>query len=214
MCPEGFEALNTGGTGLECLKVKEGMDAVASRLESRRYSAMKGATTELSKFEGVSYDPKRNVIYAAVSSLKNGMEDNQEGGEDDLSYDIGNDNDIKVAYNKCGCIYTMELDEDSSVTKMSPLVCGDPNGGDELNACNIDEIANPDNVAYLPGLDVLLIAEDTSKHENNILWAFDIDEGSKDRIMMVPKGAEVTSPYLVRISFPPIPPQKNPSHHK
>ena len=68
-----------------------------------------------------------------------------------------------MAYNKCGCIYTMDLDESSSVTSMSPLVCGDPNGGDELNECNIDEIANPDNVAYLDGLDVLLIAEDTSK---------------------------------------------------
>ena len=199
VCPEGFEAVNTGGTGLECLKVKDGMDTVASRLESRRYSAMKGATTELSKFEGVSFDPKRNKLYAAVSSLKNGMEDNQKGGEDDLSYDIGNGNDIKVAYNKCGCIYTMDLDESSSVTSMSPLVCGDPNGGDELNECNIDEIANPDNVAYLDGLDVLLIAEDTSKHENNVLWSYNIDEGTKDRIMMVPKGAEVTSPYLYKL---------------
>lgn len=198
VCPEGFTAANTGGTGVECLKVKEGMETVASRLESRRYSAMLGATTELSKFEGVTYDPQRNVMYAAVSSLKSGMEDMAKKGEENLQYDIGGNNDIRVTYNPCGCIYTMELDEANSVTKMMPLVCGDTSEGtDDANACNINEIANPDNVVYVgDGLDTILIAEDTTKHENNILWAYDPNTNTKERILMVPLGAEVTSPYL------------------
>ena len=75
-CPEQFDSVNQGTAGVECLKVKEGMDLVASRLESRRYSAMKGATTEFTKLEGLTYDPHRNQMYAAVSDIKNGMEDN------------------------------------------------------------------------------------------------------------------------------------------
>mmetsp|Transcript_13023 Transcript_13023/g.27467 ORF Transcript_13023/g.27467 Transcript_13023/m.27467 type:complete len:217 (+) Transcript_13023:276-926(+) len=85
-----------------------------------------------------------------------------------------------------------------SVTKMMPLVCGDTSEGtDDANACNINEIANPDNVAYVgDGLDTILFAEDTTKHENNILWAYDPNTNTKERILMVPLGAEVTSPYL------------------
>ena len=116
VCPEGFEGVNAGTAGLECLKLKEGASpAVASRLESRRYSAMLGATTELTKLEGITYDPQRNKIYAAVSSLKSGMMD---GG----SYDAGDSNDIRVEYNKCGCIYSMDLGPDHMATKVSEVL--------------------------------------------------------------------------------------------
>ena len=168
-CPEQFDSVNQGTAGVECLKVKEGMDLVASRLESRRYSAMKGATTEFTKLEGLTYDPHRNQMYAAVSDIKNGMEDNMSAGSPEVKYDIGGDNDIRVKYNKCGCVYTLKLDEDNHVTKMAPLLCGDSESGlDDKNYCNINSVSNPDNVAFLDDLDTLLIAEDTRNHENNV----------------------------------------------
>ena len=90
-------------------------------------------------------------------------------GSPEVKYDIGGDNDIRVKYNKCGCVYTLKLDEDNHVTKMAPLLCGDSESGlDDKNYCNINSVSNPDNVAFLDDLDTLLIAEDTRNHENNV----------------------------------------------
>lgn len=197
LCPsEGFTAVNAGSAGVECLKVKRGMETVASRLESRRYSALLGATTEFTKLEGITFDAKRKVIYAAISDIKNGMEDNN------VKYDIGGNNDIKVSYNKCGCVYTLELDDQNRALSMSPLICGDSSRGtDSKNYCDLNNVANPDNVAYMQDFDMLLIAEDTHNHENNVLWAYDLSEESPplQRIFVAPLGAEVTSPYFHKL---------------
>jgi len=120
-------------------------------------------------------------------------------GQPSFKYDLGGENDIKVTQNKCGCVYTMELDSAFTATKMTPLICGDPHSGtDEKNQCNLEEVANPDNVAYLDLFDLLLIAEDTKYHENNVLWAYDPSSGAKERILVAPMGAEVTSPYMYK----------------
>merc|ERR1711879_865650 len=70
-----FTAINTT-MGAECLKIKDGMEEIASRLESRRYAALKGATTEFRKMEGISYNPNDNILYLAMSAIAYGMEDN------------------------------------------------------------------------------------------------------------------------------------------
>lgn len=64
VCPEGFTSINTGGPtdiGHECLKVKAGMETVASRLETRRFGAMMGSTTEWNKMEGFTISPNGKV---------------------------------------------------------------------------------------------------------------------------------------------------------
>lgn len=50
---------------------------------------------------------------------------------------------------------------------------------DTANPCALDGISNPDNVAFIPQLDTLLIAEDTENHENDVLWAHDIKTGGR-----------------------------------
>ena len=41
--------------------------------------------------------------------------------------------------------------------------------------CHIDRISNPDNVMYVgSGVDVLFIAEDSSGHETNVMWQYDV----------------------------------------
>ena len=50
-CEDGFTAIHTT-TGNECLQLKPGMEIIASRVETRRYAAMKGATTALRKEGG------------------------------------------------------------------------------------------------------------------------------------------------------------------
>ena len=42
-CPAGLSAVNTGSTlGAECLRIKPGMEKLASRFETRRYLALLG----------------------------------------------------------------------------------------------------------------------------------------------------------------------------
>jgi hypothetical protein len=42
------------------LHAQPGMEAAAAVLKTRRVAALKGATTEWEKLEGVTYDPRRN----------------------------------------------------------------------------------------------------------------------------------------------------------
>ena len=62
--------------------------------------------------------------------------------------------------------------------------------------CDIDGIANPDNLSFIPGYNTLLIGEDTgSGHQNDAIWAYNIDSGDLTRIETTPYGSETTSPY-------------------
>jgi secreted PhoX family phosphatase len=65
----------------------------------------------------------------------------------------------------------------------------------EGNSCDVDGIASPDNVAYLPKYGSLLIGEDTSRHQNDMVWAYDVNTGRLDRVATTPYGSETTSPY-------------------
>jgi hypothetical protein len=46
---------------------------------------------------------------------------------------------------------------------------------DALNKCDVNGISSPDNLFYMNGN--LLIAEDTTSHFNNILWAYNLKTG-------------------------------------
>jgi hypothetical protein len=43
-------------------------------------------------------------------------------GKNSTQYDVCGPNHVRVAYNPCGCVYQMEVDEAMSVTKMYALV--------------------------------------------------------------------------------------------
>lgn len=201
-CPPEFTPINAG-SGPECLKLI-GDPILASRLETRRYAAMRGAATEWTKMEGVTFDPVRNEIYMAISDVKKGMEDNQKHGHDDDSYDIGGFNQIRAKWNPCGCVYRMSLDEGNFLTHIRPLICGNYQSfntgaartGSNANSCDIHSIANPDNIAFMTGHDKLFIGEDTGRHENNAVWVYDLTSQSLNRLMTVPRGAETTGIYF------------------
>lgn len=53
-CSTGFTSVNT--ITQECLKLKPNMEKIASRLEMRRYAAMKGATVEWNKVDISHYN--------------------------------------------------------------------------------------------------------------------------------------------------------------
>ena len=72
-----------------------------------------------------------------------------------------------------------------------------PEGGEWAgNTCDMDGIASPDNMSYLPGRDTLFIGEDTTTgHQNDAVWALDLTSGELTRILTTPYGAETTSVY-------------------
>ncbi len=192
-CAEGFLPSNAEGRA-ECLKVKPGMEAVASRLETRRYASMLGATTEFRKMEGSVYNPDRNSLYLSMSEVSKGMTDGDK-------LDLGGRNDVRVAKNACGAVYELALDASFTATTMTGVVSGKPTeyaADSEFagNECDVDGIANPDNITYIPGTGTMIIGEDTgSGHQNDAVWAMNTESGALTRIMSSPYGAEMTSVY-------------------
>jgi secreted PhoX family phosphatase len=202
----------------ECLRVKDidGVDgvtaideALASRLETRRYAIMKGATAEFRKEEGITFDADHNTLYVAMSELAHGMEDHAKYGDTSKKYyDLGGSNDIRLPHNVCGGIYALDIlplhgsDTNNKtinsrfvVGNMNGILTGTPDDSVAGNACDVNGISNPDNVTYLQGSDLLVIGEDTSKHENNMVWAYNVVSKKLTRILSTPLDAETTSPF-------------------
>ncbi len=208
-CPTGFGAVNFVGDlarrSGECLRVKSGQDVNASRLETRRYAALKGATTEFTKAEGLTFDPKRKRLLVSVTSIDRGMGDSTEKGQFSERFDRGSPNHIRLGYNPCGAVFAASLGRDAKIgsdyvaSNMAPLLAGkpDPNAkGDAFNGCQLGGIANPDNITVIPEHDTLIIAEDSDgRHENDAIWAFDMGTSKLTRIMTVPVGAEASGVY-------------------
>jgi hypothetical protein len=220
-CPEGFRAINANGVGLECLALQSGHERSAAFLETRRYSAYIGATTELRKEEGISFDPETHQLYVAYSELQYGMEDNAKNGKSDTTYDVGTSNDIRVLFNTCGAVYAYELCNDDEIGsqyvakrvkgvlagRMTTLIDPDKRNPTTVDAypddspyagstCAIDGLANPDNIALVTGKGSLLIGEDSGDgHQNDAVWSYDLAREKLTRIETTPYGAESTSIY-------------------
>ncbi|CAE8641096.1 unnamed protein product [Polarella glacialis] len=195
-CPSGFTSVNAGGNGLERLKVKTGQEKWAAAFEKRRYAGMLGCATEFRRWEGVAFDPKSMTAFAAISEVTYGMEDNMKKGNASTSYDAGSSNDIKVKFNTCGCVMKLSVGTDYSIAGMSALACGtigSYSGG--TDTCDPTGVASPDNVAFIPDFDQLVIGEDTSQHQNDVLWIYDMASQTMTRIASTPHGSETTSPY-------------------
>lgn len=185
-CAAGFTSVYEDSK-YECLKLVPGQEKAAAFLETRKYAAYMGATIEFRKEEGLTYDPDRNSLYIAMSEIAKSMEDDYNGAEPA--------NHIRLAKNSCGAVYEMALDANYSGTTMeaivvgSPLVVGEPYA-DEWT-CSPEGISNPDNITYI-GHNTLLISEDTTKHVNNMSWAYNTVDKSMTRIASLPIGGEVT----------------------
>ncbi len=191
-CPEGFLPSNAEGRA-ECLKIRPGMEVIASRLETRRVASMLGATTEFRKMEGSTFDPQTRTFYLAMSEVSKGMTDADEKA------DKGGRNDIRLAKNACGAVYGLALDGNYAATSMKAVIAGKPMeyGAESPYAgqtCDVDGIANPDNITFIPGYNTLIIGEDTGEgHQNDAIWALDMGTSALTRIATTPYGAEATS---------------------
>jgi secreted PhoX family phosphatase len=183
--------------GSECLSVKPGMEKAAAFLESSRYAAIMGATIEFEKMEGITLNPDTNTMYLAMSRVRKAMSDG--------------DGDISVPYNYCGTVYALDLDENYVANRMYGLVSGIPrlysrgapednpypaDGPYAANQCDLNGISEPDNITFMPGYNTLIIGEDTGKHQNDMIWSYNLSSEELTRIQTTPYGSETTSPYF------------------
>lgn len=202
-CPAGF-GRSTTSWGTECLKAKD--PKLASRLESRRMAGLLGATTEFSKSEGLALDPGTGpadaTLYLATSKISRGMleEQSKPQGPGDYRRTEATDH-IRLPENRCGIVWGLTPGEgtdrdgnpiDSAWVMRSAAVAvaGVPEG----EGCSESSIANPDNLTFSEHYGWLWIAEDTSAHAADTLWAVDTkaDALAPVPIVRVDKDSEVT----------------------
>ena len=221
-CPDGYTSINSGHDDGEhqCLMLKDvnndGVvdvddELIASRLETRRWAAMEGGTTEFRKMEGITFNPETMQLYLAMSEVDRGMLDfNRVGKTPPVdTYDQGGPNHIRLEKgNICGAVYALDLDGNYTADNIYGLVAGvpmttdygadvDSPDFDGKNKCDLNGIANPDNITYLRGFNTLIIGEDTGDgHQNDMIWSYDLDSGQLTRIETTPYGSETTSPYF------------------
>ncbi len=65
------------------------------------------------------------------------------------------------------------------------------------NTCDVDSIANTDNVFFSEKMRTLFIGEDSGTHTNNFLWAYNVDTKTLARLLSLPAGAESTGLQVV-----------------
>jgi secreted PhoX family phosphatase len=200
---DGFKAIQAGTKKPEYVKLRPGKEQAAAFLESRRYAAWLGATTEFNKMEGVTVDPQDRKVYIAMSRNQEGM----------LANDGGPVDHIKLPEIAAGAVYALatagdvkdsdgnSIDSEWAATSMAAvpeLVGVDLAQSDALgNTADPDHISEPDNIAFMPGMRTLFIDEDSGGHVNNFMWAFNVDTGKLSRILSGPVGAELTGLNVV-----------------
>ena len=203
-CIEGFQRTTTTW-GTECLRVRNPL--LASRLETRRFAGLKGATTEFTKNEGLALDAggarEDARLYIAMSKIDLGMLDETDAslGPERSDYRRSADQDhIRMEMNPCGVVFALApgasvdhsgspIDSEWVMRTARPALTGRP----VEVGCAEDGIANPDNLTFIDDYGLLIISEDTSMHAADTLWAFD-PRGNQALIplMQVDPASEVT----------------------
>ncbi|MDG4596578.1 MAG: DUF839 domain-containing protein [Candidatus Contendobacter sp.] len=196
-CPAGYKRVRAGSSSDECLVLKPGMEKAAAFLETRRYTALLGGTTEWTKMEGIAVNAKDKKLYMAMSRIETSM-------RSDATEPA---NHIRLPENKAGATYTLELksgvkdsqgnaiDSEWVATSMyvEPKLLGKPIATDALgNTADVNTIANTDNVFFSEKMRTLFIGEDSGMHVSNFVWAYNVDTQQLTRILSLTAGAEST----------------------
>lgn len=204
-----YPGTGTATNQVEYLKVKPGMEQAAAFLESRRYAALLGATSEFTKMEGVTHNKQDKRLYIAMSYIERGMLD--KANEDRPGDDIALDSDSRDL--ACGAVYEgllggkqtdtagNKINSDWVAYDMHSLVTGARKpfwqSVAPLDKCDSERIANPDNLKYSETMRTLFIGEDSGNHLNNFIWAYNIDKKQSTRIFSAPIGGENTGLQVV-----------------
>jgi secreted PhoX family phosphatase len=198
----GFVPTRAGSAETIWLKLKTGMETAAAFLETRRYAAYLGATTEFTKGEGVAINHADKKLYYAMSYIQGSMKAKDGGPADD----------IRLRENNAGATYTFDLAGQQMDTAgqpiasdfvpvrayVEPALLGRPIKADALgNTADPEFVANTDNVFFSEKMRTLFIGEDSGTHQNNFVWAYNVDSKKLTRILSLAAGAESTGLQVV-----------------
>lgn len=183
--------------GSQWVKFKAGRELAAAFLETHRWAAFKGASMAFTKLEGTTLNAKDKIAYFAMSDIKS-----------DMKNYAGLDRAIRS-----GAVYAAQLAAGQTDTDglaidsawvpatfgaVTELTGEDLASADALgNLSNPERIANPDNLKFSEKLRTLFIGEDSGRHVNNFLWAYNVDTKRLSRVLSVPAGAESTGLHAV-----------------
>jgi len=183
------------------VKLVPGMDKAAAFLETHRYAALKGGSMGFSKMEGTTVNAADKVAYSALSYCQDSMDATSAKHDPNSSVNL-------PAALKSGAVMALSLQQHGGVVdtdgaaidstwvpgSLQSLVAGeDLAAADALgNLSNADKIANPDNLKYSELMRTLFIGEDSGRHVNNFLWAYNVDTKALSRVLSCPAGAEST----------------------
>ena len=181
--------------GTEWLKVKPGMEKAAAFLETRRYAALLGATTEFSKMEYVAYQPARQEVlhrHLAHRDADDRRRRRHQGVPQRRRCDPRDGDHGQCRRTPLAAPSTVATSAPRSRRSRSWSGGWSTKLDAEGNACNQTQICGPDNIVYVDKIRTLFIGEDTSRRNNNYVWAFNIDDKRLTRILSTPMYAEAT----------------------
>jgi len=199
---DGFVPTRAGSAETIWLKLKPGMEKAAAFLETRRYAAYLGATTEFTKGEGVAINHKDKKMYYALSYIQGSM----------LANDGGPVDHIKVKANSAGGTMTFDMGSSIKDTAGNTIaseyvptkgyfedkLLGRPITADAKgNTADVAYTANTDNVFFSEKMRTLFVGEDSGTHVNNFVWAYNVDTKKLTRVLSVAAGAESTGLQVV-----------------
>jgi secreted PhoX family phosphatase len=202
-CAAGYTRVRVGSTADECLALKPGMERAAAFIETRRYAALLGATTEFTKMEGVAHNAKDKKVYMAMSAIR-----------DSMTSMTGEPADhIKLTKVSSGATFTIDLAGAQKTANGAETIASDYVGtkmyveaallGRDIpvdargNTADVDKVANTDNVFFSEKMRTLFIGEDSGMHVNNYVWAYNVDTKKLTRILSSTAGAENTGLQVV-----------------
>ena len=197
-----FSKIFIGGKA-NWIKLKLGMDKVAAFLETHRYAALKGGSMAFTKMEGTTVNAKDKVAYSALSYIQDSMVKGGKGWYEgsgialEKAVKSGGIMQLPMAGRQKDSVGKM-IESSWVPVSMQALLVGEDISADALgNTSNPNKIGNPDNIKFSEKLRTLFIGEDSGRHVNNFLWAYNVDTRELSRILSVPAGAEATGLHAV-----------------
>jgi len=167
------------------------MEKAAAFLETRRYAAYVGATTEFREVRGVAVNAADKKVYVAMTRMRDGME-NKPGDPT---------NHIRIPRLLAGAVYEIDLATGQSDTSgetiasdyvgtaMRGLVLGEDIPKDAAgNTAAVDRIANPDNLKYSERCAPSSSARTAARPHQQLPLGLQRRHGKLSRILSLPAG--------------------------
>ena len=182
----------------EYVKLVPGMEKAAAFLESRRYAAYLGATTQFTKLEGVTFNARDKVFYSALQNVQSSMVAGQASNDAAGFVSLGSATNAGAVTRST--LAAGQVDRAGSAidsawvpTDLGTLLVGKDISADALgNTADPTIMANPDNIKFSEAYRTLFIGEDCSQHVTCMVWAYNVDTKEYARLATVPAGAEAT----------------------